>query len=232
MKAISVRAYRLGCGLLALELVLASVALGGPPLICHSFDIGSAKSLPWISPSWNLTGSETYDTSKLVADTVAILASDSTVLVHMETLRRATVYARKDPIAAKELLNRLTAGTKSAQSDGPPALYYFDVGYLAATYKQWLGNDTQNPAHGIDGYALVKQAIQLRGHDPQMEFAAALLTLAGPAAEHQAHVQYAMAGAKTDALLARNLSSHFMGEKDPTIAEMLNKPIVQNQAKP
>src|SRR5215469_3140824 len=129
MKALSRTIYRLACSLLAIELIFASVALGGPPLICHSFDIGSAKSLPWISHNWNLTGGENYDTSKLVSDTLAILAADSTVLVHMETLRRATLYARKDPLLAKQLLNRLTAGTKSAQSDGPPALYYFDCGY-------------------------------------------------------------------------------------------------------
>lgn len=230
MRTRSARACRCTSGLLAL-IVMAGVAFAGPPLICHTFDIGSAKSLPWISHSWNLTGSESYDTSKLASDTLAILAADPTVLVHMETLRRATLYARKDPAAAKELLARLTAGTKNVQSGGPPALYYFDVGYLAETYKQWLGN-TQNPALGIDGYALVKQAIQLRGNDLQMEFAAALLTLGGPAPEHREHVQKAMSGAKADPLLARNLSSHFMGEQGQTIAEMLTKPPSARETKP
>jgi hypothetical protein len=232
MRTRSLRAYRFAGGLLALLVVIATVAFAGPPLICHTFDIGSAKSLPWISHDWNLTGSESYDTSKLASDTLAILAADSTVLVHMETLRRATLYARKDPAAAKELLTRLTAGTKSVQSGGPPALYYFDVGYLAETYKQWLGGSAQNPATGIDGYALVKQTIRLRGDDPQMEFAAALLTLSGPALEHRDHVQKAMAGAKTDPLLARNLSSHFIGEQGQTIAEMLTKPASARETKP
>ena len=180
MRTRSLRSIRFAAGLLALLIAVAGVAFAGPPLICHAFDIGSAKSLPWISHDWNLTGTETYDTSKLASDTFAILATNSSVLVHMETLRRATLYARKDPAAAKDLLNRLTAGTKTLQPDGPPALYYFDVGYLAETYKQWL-EPSHNPARGIDGYALVKQAIQLRGHDPEMEFAAALLTLSGPA---------------------------------------------------
>ncbi len=230
MRTRSARAYRFTTSLLAL-IAMASVAFAGPPLICHTFDIGPAESLPWISHDWNLTGSESYDTSKLAADTLAILAADPTVLVHMETIRRATLYARKDPAAAKELLARLTAGTKNVQSGGPPALYYFDVGYLAETYKQWLGN-TQNPALGIDGYALVKQAIQLRGNDPQMEFAAALLTLSGPAPEHREHAQKAMAGAQSDPLLARNLSSHFMGEQGQTIAEMLTKPVAAKETKP
>jgi hypothetical protein len=212
---------RFAAVLSALLIAVVEVAVAGPPLICHTFDIGSAKSLPWISHDWNLNGSETYDTSNLTSDTLAILAANPSVLVHMETLRRATLYAHKDPSVAKELLTRLTAGTKSP--DGPPALYYFDVGYLAETYKQWLGN-SHNPAQGIDGYALVKQAIQLRGNDPQMEFAAALLTLSSPETEHRDHVQRAMNGAKTDPLLARNLSSHFMSDRGETIAQMLTKP--------
>ena len=231
MRIFSLGNWRFAGTLLALLIAVAGVAFAGPPLICHTFEIGSAKSLPWISHDWNLTGTESYDTSKLASDTFAILAANPSVLVHMETLRRATLYARQDPAAAKELLTKLTAGTKSVGSDGPPALYYFDVGYLAATYKQWLGV-SQNPARGIDGYALVKQAIQLRSNDPEMEFAAALLTLSGPPSEHRDHVQKAMDGAKTDSLLAQNLSSHFIGERGETIAEMLSKPAPSGATKP
>jgi hypothetical protein len=230
MRTRSLGSSRFAVGLLALLIAVTGAAIAGPPLICHTFEIGSAKSLPWISHDWNLTGSENYVTSKLASDTFAILAANSNVLVHMETLRRATLYARKDPATAKDLLNWLTASAKSPQSGGPPALYYFDVGYLAETYKQWL-EPSQNPARGIDGYALVKQAIQLRGNDPEMEFAAALLTLSGPAEEHRDHVQKAMAGAKTDPLLAWNLSSHFMGERGETIAELLTKPAAAKEAK-
>ena len=230
MRTRSLGSSRFAVGLLALLIAVAGVAFAGPPLICHTFEIGSAKSLPWISHDWNLTGTENYVTSKLASDTFAILAANSNVLVHMETLRRASLYARKDPAAAKELLNWLTASTKSPQSGGPPALYYFDVGYLAETYKQWL-EPSQNPARGIDGYALVKQAIQLRGNDPEMEFAAALLTLSGPAEEHRGYVQRAMAGAKTDPLLAQNLSSHFMGERGEAITELLAKPAAAKEAK-
>jgi hypothetical protein len=231
MRIFSLGNWRFAGTLLALLIAAAGVAFAGPPLICHTFEIGSAKSLPWTSHDWNLTGTESYDTSKLASDTFAILAANPSVLVHMETLRRATMYARKDPVAAKDLLNRLTANTKNPQSDGPPALYYFDVGYLAATYKQWL-EASLNPARGIDGYALVKQAIQLRGNDPEMEFAAALLTLSGPPSDHRDHVQKAMAGAKTDPLLAQNLASHFIGERGETIAEMLSKPAPSGATKP
>src|SRR5262252_7010658 len=215
-------------------LLFADAAAAGPPLICHSFEIGNAKSLPLASHSWNLTGSENYDTKNLAADTLEILKPDTPVLVRMETLRRATLYARKDPVAAKELLTRLHARATAAESAGhPDALAWFDAGYLVETYKQWIGQDLPhmtdgmrldaNPAAGVDGYAWVKKAIALRGDDAQMEFAAALITLSGPREGHAQHAQKAVTGAKADALLAQNLATHFIGPKDLTVSEMLAK---------
>jgi hypothetical protein len=206
-------------------LFLAAVsAWAGPPLICHAFDIGDAKSLPWVSHDWNLNGGENYDTRNLPDDTIAILERSSNVtLVHMETLRRATLYARQDPMAAKQLLVKLTARAEtSASSAAPDALAIFDAGYLAEAYKQWLGEGSRNPANGMAGYALVKKAIATKGGDPQMEFAAALISLGAPGAEHEAHAAKALAGAKTDPLLARNLNSHFLGQSQ-TMAEMITR---------
>src|SRR5207302_5083536 len=206
---------RFAIAMVATSLLLATVAQAGPPLICYTIEIGQSKSLPWISHNWNLSGGETYDTKNLVRDTLEILALNTPVLVRMETLRRATLYAGKDPVAAKELLARLHARATSAESSGhADALAWFDVGYLTETYKQWIGQswmrvskDGHNPATGVDGYALVKKAIGLRGSDPQMEFAAALLTLSGPQEEHHQHALNTIGGAKTDPLLAQNLAT-------------------------
>src|SRR5215467_1675774 len=158
-----------------------SPAWAGPPLICHAFDIGNAPSLPWVSHDWNLRGGENYDTKHLADDTIAILdGSLKITLVHMETLRRATLYARQDPAAAKQLLLRLTARAEVSQNSvHPDALAIFDAGYLAEAYRQWLGEGGKNPANGMDGYALVKKALRLSAGDAQMEFAAALITLNG-----------------------------------------------------
>ncbi len=147
-----------------------------------------------------------------------------------------THYARKDPVAAKELLARLHARATSAESSGhADALAWFDAGYLAETYKQWIGQswmrvskDEQNPPAGVDGYALVKKALVLRGSHPQMEFAAALITLSGPQEEHRRHALKAIAGAKTDPLLAQNLASHFIGPQSQTVSEMLAKNSTSN----
>ncbi len=214
---------RIAVAILFALLLFTSSALAGPPLICHSFDIGDAQSIPWMSHDWNLTGSESYNTKNLAADTIAVLDSDSVVLVHMETLRRATLYARKDSVAAKELVTKLVARADASANSGAAALASFDLGYLAECYRQWIGKDEPNPAQGLDGYALVKKAMQLRGSDPQMDFAAALITLNGPFGEHRDYVQKTIAGAKTDALLARNLSTQVMGPQSETMADFISR---------
>jgi hypothetical protein len=135
----------------------------------------------------------------------------------METLRRATLYAHKDSQVAKELLLKLHARATSKATD---ALAWFDLGYLAAAYDQWHGS-SQNPASGLDGYELVRKALSLRANDPEMEFAAALITLRTGGKEHQDHVQKALAGAKGDPLLAQNLRSQFLGDEKQTVAEAL-----------
>ena len=203
-------------------MVIAAPALAGPPLICHSIDIGSAQSLPWTSSGWNLSGQENYDVSRLVPDTLALLVPSTPVLARMETLRRATLYAQQRTAIADELLFRLEANTREHPKDGLAA---FDFGYLTECYKQasWLRQHTDwlkssegaitvranAPTKMMDGYEWVRKAIALRGSDPQMEFAAALMTTEGARAEHERHLQNAMAGAKADALLARNLASRF-----------------------
>jgi len=236
MRPKTIRMLRCLCFFAVLKAILlfADSAMAGPPLICHAFEIGNAKSLPLDSNNWNLSGSENYDTKNLAADTLEILQPDTPVLVRMETLRRATLYARQDPVAAKALLAKLHARATAAESAGhPDALAWFDAGYLVETYKQWIGKDLPhmtdgmrldaNPAAGVDGYAWVKKAIALRGDNAQMEFAAALITLSGPREDHAQHAQKAIAGAKADALLAQNLATHFMGPKEPTVSEMLAK---------
>lgn len=195
----------------ALLAAFTTYAQAGPPLICHRIEIGQAKSLPLID--WNQRDSGGYDLKNLSRDTLALLQPDTPVLVRMETLRRAAIYARLDPQIAKELLTRLHARAADSDAAGrPDALAWFDAGYLAETYKQWIGRVESNPATGIDGNAWVGRAIRLRGEDAEMEFAAALLTLSGPKGVHQDHLRKAIAGAKNDPLLAQNLASNFHGQ--------------------
>lgn len=210
---------RLAISIAVVLVGFTSYAQAGPPLICHPIEIGQAKSLPWID--WNQKGTGGYDLKNLTRDTLAILDSSAPVLLRMETLRRATIYARQDPQVAKELLTRLQARAANSTDPGlSEALAWFDVGYLIETYQQWIGKAEPNPAAGLDGYAWVKKAVRLRGQDPEMEFAAALITLTGPESDHREHARKAMAGAGNDPLLAQNLASDFHSQ---TVSELLTK---------
>jgi hypothetical protein len=217
-------------GALLAILLLAAPALAGPPLICHTIDIGSAQSLPWSANGWNLSGSETYDVNHLVSDALALLNPQTTVLVRMETMRRATLYAQSHPQIAKELLLRVKARTTENDRD---ALAAFDFGYLIECYRQagiaakygMLHNSLQQLVASVDGYDWVKKAIAMRGEDASMEFAATLITSEVAQQDRAAHLQKAEAGAKSDPLLAANLESRFGNE---TLAQHLAPKVAKN----
>ena len=201
-------------GTLALVLVaaLASPALAGPPLVCFPFDIGTARSLPWAPDTgWKGTRAD-YDVTKLTSDTTSLLSSSTPIVVRMETLRRAALYATRDAAVAKDLLDQLTVRAREAKGNGRPrALALFDAGYLIEVYKQIapISAKTGALAATLDGYAMVRQSLALSGNDPAIEFAAALMTGDGSgSAAHAEHVRHAREGSSSDVLLARNVPTH------------------------
>jgi hypothetical protein len=116
-------------------LVIATPAFAGPPLLCHPFDIGSARSLPW-TQSWS-QGQPDYRLDHLIADTESLLTPSTPVIVRMETLRRAAIYASGDQKIAAELLNRLTTRAKASESSGrPDALAFLDAAYVAGAFRE------------------------------------------------------------------------------------------------
>ncbi len=219
---------------LALTLTLIRPALAGPVLICKTYEIGNAKSLPWGGSEWRSVKSD-YDINRLVDDTLALLTPDTPVLVRMETLRRATIYAvwsrydrevnytKRNDNAAQELFSRLVSSGKQAAFQSankkPDPLRMFDAGFFVESWKQAQADGGKKPVD-FDGYALVKRAIELRGNDPEMEFAAALITsIRSDKAAHRAHLQKAIAGAKEGSLLARNIVNHF-GRSGQRLADL------------
>ncbi len=195
---------------------LALTAAAGTPLICHPFEIGNAGTLPWGSRGnpggWNNPNKD-YNTRLLADDTLAFLADGTPVIVRMETLRRAAVYSTRDPRSGKELLLRLERRIDQRDKGNASALHEFDYGYLVETMKQMARVEQSpqgiSPGGLIDGYAWVRRALLTRGPDPEMEFAAALITAWPRRSEHQEHFRKAVAGAERDSLLARNLLIHF-----------------------
>ena len=128
-----IKQLRVAVTLLPLCIIIAALtiphgAYAGPPLICHPLNIGSAKSLP--SGDGPFGTKKDYNRERLVEETLDLLTADMPVIVRMETLRRATIYAsgintdnRKwsnysdgDRRMAYELLSRLTTQALSTEA--------------------------------------------------------------------------------------------------------------------
>ena len=211
--------------LLAATLIIHPV-FAGPPLLCHPFDIGTARSLPWNGKSSWFDKDQRYDLHRLADDTVELLTPTTPVIVRMETLRRSAIYASDDALVAKQLFLVISNRARAAERAGKPdALATFDAGYLASTLQELARladfvdkNASRDPARlrvegqaltslvsGVDGYALVKQSLATRV-DPSIEFAAAIISASrAQRATYQQHAEKARAGAQQDALLARNV---------------------------
>jgi hypothetical protein len=194
----------------------ASPALAGPPLLCHPFDIGSSQSLPWDGSSAWWQGRADYNLQNLVAETEALLKPSTPVIVRMETLRRAALYASLDAKVAERLLSSTTARANASAQGAAAASALFDAGYLTETYKQiaLLRGERQfaDRARTIaavvgktDGNAMINRAITQRPEDASMRFAAALVAATGDRTAYRDHAEKARKGAAQDTLLARNI---------------------------
>jgi hypothetical protein len=197
-------------------------ALAGPPLICHPFEVEGSKLIAWgTGQGWN-TPDRSYDIKKLVTDTNAVLTDDAPILARMENMRRATIYAMRDPVIAQELLKTVMARALGTTTDSRA---WFDAGYLIESYKQaehlrekgraelraWAAVDE---TIRVDGYNWVKKAMAMtaplahrslgEGGSAEMEFAASLMTQGSVASAHRAR---AIAAAPKNSLLAKNLAS-------------------------
>ena len=198
-------------------LVTARPAQAGPPLLCHPFDIGSAASLPWSgSASW-FDGKPDYRLSGLVSDTEALLVPSTPVVVRMETLRRAAIYASHDPQVASALLERLGAKAQSSKT----ALALLDSAYVTEALRQitQIGGVTGAKHHvraiedlirDRDGWKQMKASLAASPDDPGLQFAAALIAAGKDRGAYVEHARRARAGSQKDALVARNLK-HISG---------------------
>jgi len=193
----------------------------GPPLLCHEFAIDGAKSLPWRKGT---EFDKQYDRRELVGDVARLLKTEESLIVRMETLRRATLYTRGDRALAWELLGRVGLATlEQAAIGSKESIAWFDAGFLAACLDQ-LGADLgfrAGVAEGQEGYAYLLRALERARAErldqvATIEFAAALvvhpLMRRNPTAEdvarYERHLGAARAGAAPGSLLARNLAAH------------------------
>ena len=192
--------------------LFATPALAGPPLICHPFETEGGKLIVWGTGSgWN-TPDRAYDIKKLVADTNAVLTADAPILTRMENMRRATIYAMRDPQIAAALLKSVTSRALGTSTN---SVAWFDAGYLIETYRQAVHlRDINTPelrawaevdeTIKIDGYNWVKKAMAMTSPSAEMEFAASLMTQGSLASAHRAK---AIAAAPKNSPIARNIAA-------------------------
>ncbi|MDQ3039818.1 MAG: hypothetical protein M3R16_08490 [Pseudomonadota bacterium] len=212
------RPTSLRAALLAAALLFSSAAQAGPPLLCHPFDTGGAASLPW-GKAWN-GADRRYDTIRLTADTLDLLAAQTPVIARMETLRRAAIYASADGTRLRDLVANLDARVAAAKGPGAKALALFDAGYFAETLQDiarlqgydmpGVGKVDVAALRGVlakgDGSLRIAEAIKLRADQPALRFAAALVAAADQRkGDYNSHVRLAQAGVRKDPLLARNI---------------------------
>lgn len=197
--------------IVAASFAIATPVFAGPPLLCFPFETGGAKTLPMKTGDWKAID-PTYDAAHLVPDTLALLTPSTPVVARMETIRRATIYASTQPPQAAALLAALQE--RAAAKTASAASAVFDFGYLVETYKQ-ASFMFRSPVKGlaeIDGYQLVLKAAALQS-DPAMEFGAAVIAQGSVnealRAETRAHLDRAIAGAKSDAALNASVTKHF-----------------------
>jgi hypothetical protein len=194
-----------------LVLALAAPVLAGPPLVCHGFDIGSARSLPWQTGNgWDGKVSA-YDTTRLVDDTTALLTPTTPVVVRMETLRRAAIYAERDPALTARLLQQmLDRGRMAPKAHGDP-LASFDAGYLVETYRQLAlvskerGAGIRALVDDIDGYGMIARRLTGQPSDPALQFAAAVVAFERDRNGYTGLLKSARSAAERDQLVARNI---------------------------
>ena len=196
-------------------LSFAAPALAGPPFICHPFEIGTTRSLPWTAGDWLGLRSD-YAITRVVADTEALLTPAMPTLARMETLRRAVLYASGDRAVAKQLLAALIVRARAAaHPDRLGALALFDAGYAieAMSEIEQLGHHMSDLADrgralagltgSLDGRSLLQRSAALRADDAAIAFALALIS---ETPDKGPHLAKARAGATQDRLLASNMA--------------------------
>ena len=212
--------------LLILALVAPLPTFAGGTLAARMFDIAGAKSLPWASGAWDMQAG--YDRQQLVKDTMALLTPQTPVLVRMETMRRALIYANGGKAGdeakfqtpgenlSRLLLDKLMARVEAAEHKGQAdTLALFDAGFFVESWRYSFDKGKALPE--VNGYELIKKASALQKTDATMEFAAALISLyrgdyRGDQSAYQQHLQKAVAGAEANSLLSRNMVRQLVGQ--------------------
>jgi hypothetical protein len=197
-----------------------TAARRGPPLLCHPFAIGDAATLPVVDEQGRIV--PTDDAGRLVGRAVGLLDEGDHVLAHLETLRRAVLAltadagpeavgpdllvaaltARVQATAAREDAAAQGGWTPSAATTRRGALTRLD---LAVALEALSEAGFPRAAPGAVR-ARLDRALAVLSGDGAARLAASLVAF-GQGEQDLAwpHLQAALAAARDDPLLERNV---------------------------
>lgn len=203
--------------MLVIGAVLPAAARSGPPLLCHPYEIGDAKSLPWGGGPFDRH--KTYDTTKLIPDTLALLTHQTPMLERMETLRRAAIYANstsKEKCA--ELTKALDARRSETLGSGTPqnakVLREIDYWLTVGAIAQFEYRDGA-PANRRAAYDGLVKALGETPRTAEIEFVLATMSWDLQIPEHHGHIAAACDQTAEDSLLAANIRARFGDGRKP-----------------
>ena len=200
---------------LAVGLSALPTRAAGSPLLCFPLDVGGAATLPFGGDGFDVKSDLT--TEEVVKQTRTLLEKSDDPLVHMETLRRATIwFMNKDAaeaagkfraaLADATLRAAAAAGDGAARTHGE-ALRWFDLGYFQAAARQ--GGVLQLKGE----HEWLEKAARLAPDDLALRFGVALAQyFPGEEEDRKAwagHLQVVLDAKEPPALVKKNAVSTF-----------------------
>lgn len=201
----------------------------GPPAACFQFDIGNMKSLPWRAASSEAGTAEpfalfpTYSEKNLMDDTIQILDGSTDILLHIETLRRAAIYAahfdgkpskgREGSVSARLAVFIMNRSLLQIARNGGHAAAWVDAGFALTAIQQMSPGFARLEARG----PYFSKATTLAPGDPAVHLACAAGLLENPEGPGwKTHAENAFLLADTGSHVFRSAETfgmHYLGKE-------------------
>ncbi len=144
----------------------------GPPMICDRVECGDVTNLPPDKPGKG-------EAEKLLASLPSFLKESTSILAHMEALRRAAIVLQGHADAEMKLLAALACRALNTEASGKgDAAAWFDLAFFIGCQNQIGRLDDDgviDTEEGVRGFGYMKKALVLAPDSGEMQYGAALM---------------------------------------------------------